>query len=222
MSTPTLNDVSESMAKVLSLFYSGQVKDKGIMTEFIEPALREVVERDLEGLMRNVQYGKSLFLHHKSKVQIEKIFRRVDHAISKLDFEEFIHRRKELISQEDFQYLLDITIDRYEAGHHVEATFMCSVLSFLNPAHSYPYVLQASITWKERGGKEACKLYDNFIEWMSDPVLYYFAANCYAKNSQKRKAKDLLTKALKLCHELKARDVKDLVLKIHELLSEIK
>ena len=78
---------------------------------------------------------------------------------------------------------------------HVEECVI-SVLLTLFPLEPQPFACYGTMIWRKDGIEEAEKFYKNIVDLFENPVLDYFAADCYFKAGHKSEAKTLLDRAL--------------------------
>ena len=84
----------------------------------------------------------------------------------------------------------------YDCGDfHVEQCVL-SVFLMLFPLFPQPYACYATLIWRKEGISAAETFYEQLVGAMEDPVLDYFAADCFVKAGNVKKAKELVQRAL--------------------------
>ena len=84
----------------------------------------------------------------------------------------------------------------YDCGDfHVEQCVL-SVFLMLFPVFPQPYACYATLIWRKEGISAAEAFYEQLVGAMEDPVLDYFAADCFVKAGNAKKAKELVQRAL--------------------------
>ncbi|MCD6025598.1 MAG: hypothetical protein K0R08_117 [Solimicrobium sp.] len=84
----------------------------------------------------------------------------------------------------------------YDCGdYHIEQCVL-SVFMMLFPLYPQPYACYATMIWRKEGINAAETLYSQLVAAMEDPVLDYFAADCFVKAGNQIKAKELVQRAL--------------------------
>jgi hypothetical protein len=66
----------------------------------------------------------------------------------------------------------------------------------LFPFHPQPYACYATLIWRKEGIEAAAAFYTQLVGAMEDPVLDYFAADCFIKSGNHTKARELIQRAL--------------------------
>lgn len=84
----------------------------------------------------------------------------------------------------------------YDCGdYHLEQCVL-SAFMMLFPLHPQPYACYATLIWRKEGITAAETFYAQLVDSVQDPVLDYFAADCFAKAGNEKKAKELIQRAL--------------------------
>ena len=84
----------------------------------------------------------------------------------------------------------------YDCGDfHLEQCVL-SVFLMLFPLYPQPYACYATLIWRKEGISAAETFYEQLVGSMEDPVLDYFAADCFVKAGNKKRAKELVQRAL--------------------------
>ncbi len=79
--------------------------------------------------------------------------------------------------------------------YHLEQCVLAVFLMFF-PLYPQPYACYATLIWRKDGIQEARAFYDHIVDAMENPVLDYFAADCFLKAGDAARAKKLLQRAL--------------------------
>jgi len=107
----------------------------------------------------------------------------------------------------------------YDCGDYHKELCVISVLIALFPLNAQPYVYYGSLLWRKEGKESAEMFYSKIIEVIHDPALDYFAADCFIKNGNGGKARELLQNAQK--NPLMAEDIyKNVKQHIHDLIGQ--
>lgn len=84
----------------------------------------------------------------------------------------------------------------YDCGDfHLEQCVL-STYMMLFPLHPQPYACYATMIWRKDGISAAEALYTQLVSSIEDPVLDYFAADCFVKSGNHTKARELIQRAL--------------------------
>lgn len=84
----------------------------------------------------------------------------------------------------------------YDCGdYHLEQCVL-SAFMMLFPLHPQPYACYATLIWRKEGIAAAEAFYGQLVDSIQDPVLDYFAADCFAKAGNTQKARELVQRAL--------------------------
>lgn len=84
----------------------------------------------------------------------------------------------------------------YDCGDfHIEQCVL-SVFLMLFPLYPQPYACYATLIWRKDGIAAAETFYSQIVDSMEDPVLDYFAADCFVKNGNHQRASELVERAL--------------------------
>jgi len=74
----------------------------------------------------------------------------------------------------------------------------CVLTAFISlfPDHPQPYAFYGTLIWRRDGINAADEFYSKLIKVIHEPGLDYFAADCFLKNGNKEKSKNLLQQTL--------------------------
>lgn len=84
----------------------------------------------------------------------------------------------------------------YGCGNFHSEECVISVLLTLFPMEPQPFACYATMLWRKDGIAAAVELYKNIVDVFENPILDYFAADCYFKTGMKAEAKALLDRAI--------------------------
>lgn len=183
--------------------------------EVLDKSVRESVLRYNEALER----GKAAYMRFGNDHEVTAIFQRIDRAFEQLAKSK--KASKGFLTEKDYQYLLDTAVKVYERNQLDEATAMLAVLAMLEPLKMQHYILLATIIWVQQGVEEANKVYEQFVKIFKDPVLFFYAADCFVHAERTHRAEKLLNEAIELCKHMKGRTAEDLRHKIEAYKSEL-
>jgi len=93
-------------------------------------------------------------------------------------------------------YFTEAVKEYADCGDHQKELCVTSVLLILFPLNPQAYIFFGTLIWRKEGIAAAEVFYDKVIEFIQEPALYYFAADCFNKNGNKEKAKELIELAL--------------------------
>ena len=103
----------------------------------------------------------------------------------------------EIITNDHSLLFFSEVINEYQvAGDLHKEMCVLTVLMTLFPANPQSYVYYASYLWRKEGKEMAEKFYSKITDVLKDPALDYFAADCYLKNGNRQKARELLQLSL--------------------------
>jgi len=116
-------------------------------------------------------------------------------------------------------YFSEAVSEFYECGDYHRELCVISVLIALFPLNAQPYVYYGSLVWRQEGKAAAEIFYSKIIDVIHDPALDYFAADCFIKNGNSGKARELLQNSQK--NPLMAEDIyKNVKQHIHDLIEQ--
>lgn len=99
-------------------------------------------------------------------------------------------------NQEALKMFSEAVNSYYDCGdYHLEQCVL-SVFLMLFPLYPQPYACYATLIWRKDGIQAAETFYSQIVDSMEDPVLDYFAADCFVKNGNHQRAKELVERAL--------------------------
>jgi hypothetical protein len=99
-------------------------------------------------------------------------------------------------NQQALQAFSEAANSFYDCGDfHIEQCVL-STYMMLFPLHPQPYACFATMIWRKDGINAAETLYMQLVSAIEDPVLDYFAADCFVKSGNHTKARELIQRAL--------------------------
>jgi len=103
----------------------------------------------------------------------------------------------QIINNDDSLKLFSEAVNSYYGcgDFHTEECVI-SVLLTLFPMEPQPFACYATMLWRKEGIAAAVELYKNIIDVFENPILDYFAADCYFKAGDRTGAKALLDRAM--------------------------
>lgn len=107
----------------------------------------------------------------------------------------------EQFNEEDYQSLIEIANDAYEGRQFESARSMAAVIVNLFPFMMQPYVILTSVEWQLQGIDAAVGIYENLVQTLKDPILFFYAAECFMKAKKTAKALETIEEALKMCDD---------------------
>ena len=103
----------------------------------------------------------------------------------------------QIINNDDSLRLFSEAVNSYYGcgDFHTEECVI-SVLLTLFPMEPQPFACYATMLWRKDGINAAVELYKNIVDVFGNPILDYFAADCYFKAGDRTEAKTLLDRAM--------------------------
>ncbi len=103
----------------------------------------------------------------------------------------------QIINNDDSLKLFSESVNSYYGcgDFHTEECVI-SVLLTLFPMEPQPFACYATMLWRKEGIGAAVELYKNIVDVFKNPILDYFAADCYFKAGDRSEAKALLDRAM--------------------------
>ncbi|MDR2341116.1 MAG: hypothetical protein LBD72_02195 [Puniceicoccales bacterium] len=110
---------------------------------------------------------------------------------------------KGVLSENDYKALSGIAMKSYESGDYKAASAMFSVIVrlFIEEIQIQPFIMLALCEWQTNGIEAAVKIYELYMQMFEDPLLCYYAADCFAKANRPDDARRAIESALKLIDE---------------------
>ncbi len=87
-------------------------------------------------------------------------------------------------------------------GDHQKELAVISVLLTLFPLNPQAYIFFGTLIWRTDGIAAAETFYGKVIEFIQEPALLYFAADCFNKSGNKEKAREIAQQALSKTDEM--------------------
>ena len=109
--------------------------------------------------------------------------------------------REILQNQSSLLYFTEAVTALCNRGDFHQEQCVITVLMALFPLNPQPYICYGSMIWRKDGIDAAEVFYTKVIEFIRDPALLYFAADCFIKNGRRDKAMDALQCALAMTEQ---------------------
>lgn len=103
-----------------------------------------------------------------------------------------------LDNEHSLSYFSEVIKAYMDCGDDYKERCVYSVLLALFPLNPQGYICFGSLIWRAEGIASADRFYTKVTETLQDPALYYFAADCFVKNGDSEKAKEILKRALNM------------------------
>ncbi len=89
----------------------------------------------------------------------------------------------------------------YDCGDYQHEQDVIAVLLALFPFSPQPYIFNATLLWRQHGIEVAALFYRQCADFLKDPLMDYFAADCYLKNGEVEQAKQISWRALETLNQ---------------------
>lgn len=202
---------------------------KYIVNNFMKEGLRipAPLETDEQRKLRKqAQEVQTLEDHHNRILQIAEIFASRDaegklipiiNKVQNAKLEDFAN--KQFMQASEFEALIITALAAYNDKDYETAMSMAAYISHIFPFEVQPYLIMATIIWKQEGVYKAADFYDKIIDVLHNPILYMYAADCFAAADKLDDARDALRLALQICNENTSFALlkKDIEAAMHEL-----
>jgi hypothetical protein len=105
---------------------------------------------------------------------------------------------KGVLNENDYKALSGIAMKSYESGDYKAASAMFSVIVrlFIEEIQIQPFIMLALCEWQTNGIEAATKIYELYMQMFEDPLLCYYAADCFAKAKRSNDARGAIEKGL--------------------------
>ncbi|MDR3316852.1 MAG: hypothetical protein LBS68_02110 [Puniceicoccales bacterium] len=145
--------------------------------------------------------GVEFFLSRDEKSSAKAIFDRIREALPNLmrsPAEE--QTLKGILTTADYEALNKIAMSSYEARDFKAASAMFSVIVrlFIEEIQIQPFIMLALCEWQMNGIEAATKVYELYLQMFEDPLLCYYAADCFVKAGRKPEAQNAIERGLQL------------------------
>jgi tetratricopeptide (TPR) repeat protein len=156
----------------------------------IEDCCKQGSDLLIEGL-KALQEKNHGYVHSYVAAMSTKLLKHL-HSSKKLKtvIEEITKNERSLL------YFTEAVKGYVDCGDHQKELAVISVLLTLYPLNPQAYICFATLIWRTEGIAAADAFYSKVIELIQEPALFYFAADCFYKNGNKEKAKEIAQQAL--------------------------
>lgn len=218
-----LEDIADKVAEqVVAEEEPNQFESQEMRKERRKSEIKKVLE---EGELIAME-GVELFLQNDDQDRAKEIFDRIRQSIPQL-LEASTEKQslKGIVTEEDYKVLNAIAMKTYEAGDFKSASAMFSVIVrlFIEEIQIQPFIMLALCEWQTNGVEAATKVYDLYLQMFEDPLLCYYAADCFAKAGRKNDARSTIESGLRYVYQGKVIEGRqELEAAMNKLLSELK
>jgi tetratricopeptide (TPR) repeat protein len=107
---------------------------------------------------------------------------------------------KGVLNQDDYNVLNKLAMAAYEEKEYKPASAMFSVIVrlFIEEIQIQPFIMLALCEWQLNGIEAATKVYDLYLQMFEDPLLCYYAADCFIKAGRKTEARNAIERGIQL------------------------
>lgn len=170
--------------------------------------------------------GVELFLEKDEGEKAKRVFDKIREQIPNLMKQSSDKQSlKGILNEDDYQALNEIAMKTYEAGDYKSASAMFSVIVrlFIEEIQIQPFIMLALCEWQTNGVEAAAKVYELYMQMFEDPLLCYYAADCFAKAGLKQDARNAAEKGMDYIRAGKVLEGRaELESAINTLLNELK
>lgn len=218
-----LEDIADKVAEqVVAEEEPNQFESQEMRKERRKSEIKKVLE---EGELIAME-GVELFLQNDEEDRAKEIFDRIRQSIPQL-LESATDKQslKGIVTEEDYKVLNAIAMKTYEGGDFKAASAMFSVIVrlFIEEIQIQPFIMLALCEWQTNGVEAATKVYDLYLQMFEDPLLCYYAADCFAKAGRKNDARSTLETGFRYVYQGKVLEGRqELESAMNKLLSELK
>ncbi|MDR0428730.1 MAG: hypothetical protein LBG86_01695 [Puniceicoccales bacterium] len=201
---PELTDEQKKMLEDIAEKVAEEVVKEEEPSQFEAPEMRK--ERRKHEIQKVLEEGELIamegverFLEHDERDQAKEIFDRIKSALPKLmNSPAEKQTLKGVLKDGDYQVLNGIAMKRYESGDYKSASAMFSVIVrlFIEEIQIQPFIMLALCEWQTNGIEAATKIYELYMQMFEDPLLCYYAADCFAKAKRNSDAQNAIDKGL--------------------------
>lgn len=101
------------------------------------------------------------------------------------------------LDERSLLYFNDVIDSFYDCGDYHREHCLITVYLTLFPLNPQPYTCFGALTWRRDGIAAAERYYSHMIDVLAHPVVHYYAAECFHKNGNTARAKEVLQHALR-------------------------
>ncbi|MDR1435646.1 MAG: hypothetical protein LBI39_00315 [Puniceicoccales bacterium] len=159
--------------------------------------IQKVLEDGEVIAMEGVEY----FLSRDENGQAKTIFDRIRAALPNLMSSPAEKQSlKGVLTQDDYSILNKLAMRTYEEKEYKAASAMFSVIVrlFIEEIQIQPFIMLALCEWQLNGIEAATKVYDLYLQMFEDPLLCYYAADCFIKAGRKTEARNAVERGIQL------------------------
>ncbi|MDR0678962.1 MAG: hypothetical protein LBF24_01780 [Puniceicoccales bacterium] len=145
--------------------------------------------------------GVEFFLSRDEKGQAKAVFDKIRNALpSLMKSPSDKQTLKGVLNQEDYTVLNGIAMKTYEEKEYKAASAMFSVIVrlFIEEIQIQPFIMLALCEWQLNGIEAATKVYELYLQMFEDPLLCYYAADCFVKAGRQPEARNAIDRGLQL------------------------
>lgn len=212
-----LTEEQKKMLEEIANKVAEQVVAEEEPSQFESPDMRKQrrkheIQKVLEEGELIAMEGVELFLQRDENNQTKAIFDRVRDAIPQLiDAPADKQSLKGVLTESDYAVLNSVAMKTYEAGDYKSASAMFSVIVrlFIEEIQIQPFIMLALCEWQINGIDSAAKVYELYLQMFEDPLLCYYAADCFAKANRKNEARDAIENGLRYIRDGKVLEGRD-------------
>jgi hypothetical protein len=211
-----LEDIADKVAdEVVKEEEPSEFESPDIRKERRKHEIQKVLEEGEIIAMEGVEY----FLARDEEGKAKKIFDKIRAALPGLMSAPAEKQSlKGILTQTDYETLNKFAMSTYEKREFKSASAMFSVIVrlFIEEIQIQPFIMLALCEWQLNGIEAATKVYDLYLQMFEDPLLCYYAADCFVKANRKVEARNAIERGLELIDAGKVLEGKN------ELMAEIK
>jgi hypothetical protein len=218
-----LEDIADKVAEeVVKEEEPSEFESQGQRKERRKHEIQKVLEEGELIAMDGVEY----FLARDDKGQAKAIFDRIRAALPNLMRSPTDKQSlKGVLNNSDYEVLNKIAMSSYEGRDFKAASAMFSVIVrlFIEEIQIQPFIMLALCEWQMNGIEAATKVYELYLQMFEDPLLCYYAADCFVKADRKTEARNAIERGLQLIDAGKVLEGRDeLEREMKKLIDEIK
>ena len=145
--------------------------------------------------------GVEFFLARDENGQAKAIFDKIRSALPSLMSSPADKQSlKGVLNQDDYTVLNKLAMAAYEEKEYKPASAMFSVIVrlFIEEIQIQPFIMLALCEWQLNGIEAATKVYDLYLQMFEDPLLCYYAADCFIKAGRKPEARNAIERGIQL------------------------
>lgn len=191
-----LDEIADKVAEqVVAEEPPSEIESASLRKDRRKNEIKKVLE---EGELIAMQ-GVELFLEKDEGEKAKRVFDKIREQIPSLMKQSSDKQTlKGILNEADYQALNEIAMKTYEAGDYKSASAMFSVIVrlFIEEIQIQPFIMLALCEWQTNGVEAAAKVYELYMQMFEDPLLCYYAADCFAKAGLKQEARNAAEKGM--------------------------